>query len=149
MSSGEAHSAPRPGGELRTAISAAIVALFKEFYGRGPTRSKTYYEEGEDLVVCILRGGFSRVERTLLDAGRGEAVVRQRIEFQEVMRERFAAVVEEATGRSVIGFMSGSQQHPDMMCEVFVLEPSDDLLGDDEGPATRPHLIEPGAPGKG
>jgi hypothetical protein len=25
----------------------------------------------------------------------------------------------------VIGFMSGNQQHPDMMCEVFILAPTD------------------------
>jgi hypothetical protein len=30
-------------------------------------------------------------------------------------------VVEDATGRKVIGFMSGNQQDPDMICEVFVL----------------------------
>jgi hypothetical protein len=41
--------------------------------------------------------------------------------FQDVMRERFTNVVEEATGRKVIGFMSGNQQDPDMICEVFVL----------------------------
>jgi hypothetical protein len=45
--------------------------------------------------------------------------------FQEVMRERFVGVVEDATGRSAVGFMSGYQQHPDLMCEVFVLGPSD------------------------
>jgi hypothetical protein len=44
-------------------------ALLKEFYGRGPTRAKSYYED--DLVVCLLRGGFSRVEQTLLEGGRG------------------------------------------------------------------------------
>jgi hypothetical protein len=31
----------------------------------------------------------------------------------------------------VIGFMSGNQQHPDMMCEVFILAPTD-LVGPDE-----------------
>ena len=41
------------------------------------------------------------------------------------MRERFEAVIEQATGRRVIGFMSGNQQHPDMMCEVFILRRSD------------------------
>jgi hypothetical protein len=41
------------------------------------------------------------------------------------MRHRFEHVVEEATGRSVIGFMSGNQQDPDMICEVFVLAPTD------------------------
>ena len=45
--------------------------------------------------------------------------------FQDVMRDRFEAVVENATGRKVIGFMSGNQQDPDMICEVFVLAPSD------------------------
>jgi len=110
-------------GDVLTAISDGMVALLKEFYGRGPTRTKSYYED--DLVVCVLRGGFSRVEQTLLDGGRGAAVIQQRMEFQDVMRERFDAVIEQATGRRVIGFMSGNQQHPDMMCEVFILAPTD------------------------
>ncbi len=75
--------------------------------------------------MCVLRGGFTRVEETLLEGGRGSAVIEQRMEFQELMRERFEAVIENATGRQVIGFMSGNQQHPDMMCEVFVLAPTD------------------------
>jgi len=112
-----------------TAISDGIVALLKEFYGRGPTRTKSYYED--DLVVCLLRGGFTRVEQTLLEGGRGPAVIRQRMEFQELMRERFVAVIERATGRRVIGFMSGNQQHPDIMCEVFILAPTD-LVDDEE-----------------
>jgi uncharacterized protein YbcI len=114
-------------GDVLTAISDGLVALLKEYYGRGPTRAKSYFQD--DLVVCVLRGGFTRVEQTLLDGGRGEAVIRQRIEFQELMRKRFEEVVEEATGRRVIGFMSGNQQDPEMMCEVFILEPTD-LIAD-------------------
>jgi uncharacterized protein YbcI len=116
-------------GDVLTAISDGMVALLKEFYGRGPTRAKSYYED--DLVVCVLRGGFSRVEQTLLDGGRGHAVIQQRMEFQEVMRDRFTGVIEQATGRTVIGFMSGNQQHPDLMCEVFILAPTD-LVGEHE-----------------
>src|SRR6202453_4848096 len=114
---------PRRGGDVLTAISDGMVALLKEFYGRGPTRAKSYYED--DLVVCVLRGGFSRVEETLLAGGRGQAVIQQRMEFQEVMRGRFAKVIEDATGKRVIGFMSGNQQAPDLMCEVFILAPTD------------------------
>jgi uncharacterized protein YbcI len=99
--------APQSHGDVLTAVSDGIVALLKEFYGRGPTRAKSYYED--DLVVCLLRGGFSRVEQTLLEGGRGSAVIQQRMEFHELMRERFVAVVERATGRRVIGFMSGNQ----------------------------------------
>jgi uncharacterized protein YbcI len=114
---------PRNHGDVLTAISDGLVALLKEFYGRGPTRAKSYYED--DLVVCVLRGGFTRVEQTLLEGGRTSAVIQQRMEFQDLMRDRFAAVIENATGRSVIGFMSGNQQEPDIMCEVFILTPTD------------------------
>ena len=69
--------------------------------------------------------GFTRVEQTLLDEGHGDDVIRQRMVFQDVMRERFEEVVERATGRKVVGFMSGNQQDPDMICEVFVLEAND------------------------
>ena len=123
MSPDEVQVGARTHGEVLTAISDGMVALLKEFYGHGPSRTKSYY--ADDLVVCVLRGGFSRVEETLLSGGRGDAVIQQRMEFQELMRARFEEVIELATGRKVIGFMSGNQQHPDMMCEVFILAPSD------------------------
>ena len=47
------------------------------------------------------------------------------------MRERFEAVIERATGRQVIGFMSGNLQDPDIMSEVFILAPTD-LVDDRE-----------------
>jgi uncharacterized protein YbcI len=121
-------------GDVLTAISDGMVSLLKEYYGRGPTQAKTYYHD--DLVVCVLRGGFTRVEQTLLNGGQGQAVIQQRMIFQEVMRERFEAVIEHATGRPVIGFMSGNQQSPDMICEVFVLSPTD-LVADHELPPQR------------
>ena len=114
---------PKAHGDVLTEVSDGMVALLKEFYGRGPTKAKSYYQD--DLVVCVLRGGFSRVEETLLDGGRGQAVIQQRMEFQEVMRDRFTEVITQATGRPVIGFMSGNQQGPDLMCEVFILGPTD------------------------
>ena len=134
MSPRDLHSPPQRHGDVLTAISDGLVALLKEFYGRGPTRAKSYYED--DLVVCLLRGGFSRVEQTLLEGGRGASVIQQRMEFQELMRARFEAVVERATGRRVIGFMSGNQQDPDIMCEVFILAPTD-LVDEDELPDGR------------
>ena len=113
-------------GDVRSAISDGLVALLKEYYGRGPDKAKTYVTD--DLVVCLLRGGFTRVEQTLLEGGHGDDVIRQRMVFQDVMRARFQQVVEEATGRRVIGFMSGNQQDPDMICEVFVLAANDVLV---------------------
>ena len=94
-----------------------------------PTFKLTLEYHGGRFFGWGVQPAFRTVEQTLLEGGRGDAVSRQRVQFQEVMRERFVAVVENATGRGVIGFMAGSQQDPDMICEVFVLAPTD-LLDD-------------------
>jgi uncharacterized protein YbcI len=99
------------------------VQLHKEYYGKGPTRAKTYLSG--DLVVVLLRGGFTKVEETLLHEGRGDAVMRQRAEFQQVMVECFKDVVREELGREVAAFMSANHEEPEMMAEIFVLEPAD------------------------
>ena len=114
-------------GDALGNISRRIVQLHKEFYGRGPTKAKTYISG--DVVVVLMRGGFTRVEETLLEEGRGDSVISQRMDFQEVMVDRFKQVVEEETGRKVVAMMSGSHQHPDLLGEMFVLE-STDILGD-------------------
>lgn len=130
MNAPPAHDSHTAHGDVLTAISDGMVRLLKEYYGHGPARAKSYYQD--DLVVCVLRGGFTRVEQTLIDSGRGPAVIQQRMEFQEVMRERFSDVITQATGRDVIGFMSGNQQDPDIMCEVFILTPTNLLDDADE-----------------
>lgn len=104
-------------------ITSGIVALHKEYYGKGPDKAKTYVHD--DLVIVLLRGGFTRVEETLLEAGEGDAVIHQRMAFQDVMRERFSEIIEAETGRKVIAFMSGSHQHPDLLAEVFLLDSTD------------------------
>ena len=104
-------------------ISRGIVGLLKEYYGKGPVKAKTYILD--DLVVVLMRGGFTRVEETLLEAGHGPAVIQQRMTFQELMRERFSDIITRETGREVVAFMSGSHQHPDVIAELFILAHSD------------------------
>ena len=101
-------------------VSRRIVMLHKEFYGKGPDKARTYFQD--DLVVVLMRGGFTRVEETLLREGRGESVASQRRDFQQVMFERFAEVIESELGRRVVAFMSTSHQDPDLLAELFVLE---------------------------
>ena len=103
-------------------ITRRIIQLHKEFYGRGPTKGRTYWQE--DVITVVLRGGFTRAEQTLREAGRADTVTEQRRAFQEAMRERFKGEITALTGRRVIGFLSGVQQDPDMIAEVFVLEPN-------------------------
>jgi uncharacterized protein YbcI len=124
-----ASDSPKWQGDVRASISRRIVQLHKEFYGRGPTKAKTYLND--DLVMVLMRGGFTRVEETLLREGRGDSVTQQRMDFQDVMGDRFKQVVEDETGRKVVAMMSGSHQGPDLLAEMFVLEPDgDELLAD-------------------
>lgn len=113
----------RAHGEIRAEISRRMVQFHKDFYGKGPEKAKTYYHD--DSVLILLRGGFTKVEETLLEAGHGGAVIGQRMKFQEVMQGRFAEMITEVTGRRVIAFMGGSYQRPDIISEVFILEPTD------------------------
>jgi uncharacterized protein YbcI len=116
-------------GEVLAQISTGLVQLHSRFYGKGPTKAKTHLVN--DTVISILRGGFTTVERTLIDQGNVDPVYEMRRSFQRVMEEQFTAVVEEATGRKVIAYMSQIHQSPDLAVEIFVLEPVGDPVAVD------------------
>jgi uncharacterized protein YbcI len=107
-------------------ISDGIVRLHKEYYGKGPSQAKTYLVN--DTVVCMLRGGFTTVERTLIDDGKRAQVEDVRRSFQRTMCAAFTDVVEIATGRSVVAYMSQVHTDPDLAVELFVLEPHDEHI---------------------
>jgi uncharacterized protein YbcI len=108
-------------GETLAQISTGLVQLHSRYYGKGPTKAKTHMVN--DTVVCILRGGFTTVERTLLDTGEVESVYQMRRSFQQAMEDEFRRIVEAATGRKVIAYMSSIHVDPDLAVELFVLEP--------------------------
>jgi uncharacterized protein YbcI len=120
-------------------ISTGLVQLHSRYYGKGPTKAKTHMVN--DTVVCILRDGFTTVERTLLDTGEIESVYRMRRSFQQAMEGEFRRIVEEATGRNVIAYMSSIHVDPDLAVEMFVMEPLDEPVEGEsleftpEGPA--------------
>lgn len=108
-------------------ISTGLVQLHSRYYGKGPTRAKSHIVD--DTVICILQGGFTTVERTLLDTGEVEPVYQMRRRFQQAMEDEFRRIVEETTGRKVIAYMSSIHVDPDLAVEVFVLEPSEPEAG--------------------
>jgi uncharacterized protein YbcI len=119
---GSAHGDGAIRGEVMASISTGLVRLHSRYYGKGPTKAKTYLVN--DTVICILRGGFTTVERTLIDEGNVDAVYQIRRSFQQAMQVHFTTVVEGAMGRKVIAYMSQVHQDPDLAVEIFVLEPS-------------------------
>ena len=101
-------------------ISNQIVRLLKKHADRGPTKCRTYFDD--DLVIVLMRGGFSRFETTLFEDGKFLDVRQMRHTFQDTMEARFTEVIETVTGREVVAFMSASHQNPDLQMEVFVLD---------------------------
>jgi uncharacterized protein YbcI len=107
------------GGPLRQELSNAIVALFKEYYGRGPADCRTYLEP--DLVVVVMTGGYHAADQTLFEAGRWYEVRQARMSWQDTMQVRFVEAIERLTRRKVKAFMSANHQSPDITVELFVL----------------------------
>ena len=112
---------PRLGDELAE-ITNGIVRLFSEYYGRGPTRAKSYLLE-ERYVVTVLRDTMTTVERTLAEHGHIDMVRKVRLTFQEAMADEFKGVVEKAIGRRVESYHSQILVEPDVGFEFFLLEP--------------------------
>jgi len=106
-------------GEMRATISNEIVRLQAEYYGKGPTRAKTYISE--DLVVVVLEESFTRAEKTLAQRGEREAIEHIRRRFQQQMADEFTSVVEQATGRKVRVFLSETNIDHDVSVETFLL----------------------------
>ena len=93
-----------------------------------------------DTVICLLEGGFTTVERTLIADGNSDAVHDIRRSFQMTMEKPFKDVVEGASDRRVLAYMSQIHTSPDIAVELFVLEPQ-------EAPVVGAHREEIGAPG--
>jgi uncharacterized protein YbcI len=107
-------------GALRQDIAAAMVGLYKEHFGKGPTRCRTYVHP--ELVIVVLGGGYSAAEQTMLEAGKWYEVREARQLWQDSMQANFVNAIEELTGRQVEAFMSANRQDPDVSVEMFVLE---------------------------
>ena len=123
---------PEPRGKLLAEISDAIVGIYHEGYGRGPTGAKTYVMD--DLVLCVLRDGLTPAERTLPDQGQGEFVRDMRVKFQDAVEDQMRGMVEELTGRSVVAFLSQATVDPEVMIEVFFLDGATGSDGSHESP---------------
>jgi uncharacterized protein YbcI len=111
-------------GEQLLEVSNAISALKREYYGRGPEQARAHF--AGDMLVVILRGGFTTVERTFLEAGEQDLVRQVRLRFQELMADPFRESVARITGRPVLGYMSQLIFETETIVELFHLGSVDD-----------------------
>jgi uncharacterized protein YbcI len=107
---------------IRAEISREMVRLYKQLFGRGPTKARTEFA-GPDIVICTLENTFTPAERSLADLGEHQRLRDTRMYFQAATHERFREIVERLTGRKVRAFISGLDAEEDVCAEVFYLEP--------------------------
>ena len=112
----------RPAGEVLAAITDGLVGLHTRYYGKGPTKAKSHYTD--EAVVSFLWDGFTKVEETLIASGRSAAVADLRRTFQETMKLESTSLVEEATGRHVLAYLSQVNIDPNLAVEIFLLGPT-------------------------
>jgi uncharacterized protein YbcI len=105
---------------VRSEISNAMVGLKKNFYGKGPTRAKTFLND--NYVFCVMEGGLTRNEETMVERGHEDLVRNYRLRFQEAMTDPTVEAIQRITGRTVIGYHSQIVFHPDRAFEIFVLD---------------------------
>ena len=105
---------------VRAEISSAMVGLKKDFYGRGPTKARTFLND--NYVFCVMEGGLTRNEQTLIERGHEDLVRNFRLRFEEAMAATTVEAVQRITGRAVIGYHSQIVFHPERAFEIFVLD---------------------------
>ncbi len=116
-----AGQADRQGLELQQ-ITNAMVRLYKELFGRGPTKARTDWA-GMDVLVATIENSLTPAERKMAELGEHQRVRETRLFFQCASERDFREVVEEITGRKVRAFVSGVDTYNDVASEVFYLEP--------------------------
>ena len=127
-------SGDQAGGQtLLTQISNEMVRAHKETHGKGPEQAKAYMFD--DILIVVMRGSILPVERTLLDAGKEDAVRTFRQAYENEMTERLVDLVERLAGRKVLTYQSQIVFDPPIVFEIFVL---DDTAG-----------VQAGTPGEG
>jgi uncharacterized protein YbcI len=112
-------------GQLATAIASMVVQVLRQYTGRGPTKSRTYFDE--DLIVVVLQGTFTPAERSLVADGKGDVVLSGRRALQGIMRADLIAGIEDLTGRTVLAFLSDNSIEPDVKVKSFLLAPQTTL----------------------
>jgi uncharacterized protein YbcI len=106
---------------IRAEISREMVRLYKELFGRGPTKARTEFA-GPDIVLCSLENTFTPAERSLAEMGEHQRLRDTRMYFQAATSDKFREIIERLTGRKVRAFISGLDANADICSEVFYLE---------------------------
>ena len=112
------------GDELLVAVTEVMVSFHERYYHRVPVTAKTLLL-GDELLICVLGGIYTDVEKTMIELQRKTIVQETRSAFQAAMQGKFIAAVEALSGRSVAAFISNQHVGPDVEVELFMFASRD------------------------
>jgi uncharacterized protein YbcI len=120
-------TSPDGRGDRSTSVVAGIsdemVRIYKEQFGRGPDRVRTYWSS-DDVVMTILEDTLTPGERSLALLGEHQRLRDTRTFLQYATVRDFCEPIERLTGRKVKAFISGIDTEVDgLAIETFVLHP--------------------------
>jgi uncharacterized protein YbcI len=107
---------------ILSAISSEMVRIYKDQFGRGPTRTRTHWA-GADTLVVTLEDTFTPAEHSLRKLDEHGRLRELRMLFQYAETDVFCEPIERLTGRKVKAFVSGIDTWADVASELFVLHP--------------------------
>jgi uncharacterized protein YbcI len=107
---------------MRAELSREMVRLYKDLFGRGPTKARTDFA-GPDTILCTLEDSLTPAERALVEMEEHQRLRDTRMYFQHATEGKFRETVERISGRKVRAFVSGIDTKEDVASEVFYLEP--------------------------
>lgn len=114
---------PTDTGSPERQISRGIVAIYKDYTGRGPTHAETLITDG--YCTTVVRDSLTKAERRLVETGNAVTVREIRRNFQEAMRDDVAKVVAGVTGRQTGTVLSDHHPVDDIAVEtVMFREPA-------------------------
>jgi uncharacterized protein YbcI len=125
IAQGNGQVSTQPGSRVLLDLCNEMVRIYKEIFGRGPTRARADWA-GHDAVLCTLEDTLTRAERKMAEVGDHQRLQETRMFFQHVCKDDFRESVERITGRKVKAFVSGIDTVTDVASEVFYLERSSD-----------------------
>jgi uncharacterized protein YbcI len=125
IAQGDGHLSGRPETRVTHELCNEMVRIYKEIFGRGPTRTRADWA-GRDALLCTLEDSLTPAERKMAEVGEHQRLRETRMFFQHVCEDDFRASVERITGRKVRAFVSGIDTDTDVSSEVFYLERTDD-----------------------
>jgi uncharacterized protein YbcI len=102
-------------------MSNEMVRLYKDLFGRGPTKARTNFA-GPDCLVCTLENSLTPAERSMVQLGELQRLRDVRLVFQHAREKDFRAAAERITGRRVRAFVSGMDVCEDIATEIFYFD---------------------------